>query len=88
MGRWELPAFGGGTRAIAKAVASTSGTTVVGGAETVRAMRAYGLQDRVGHLSSGDGATLRLLEGRELPGLEALRATDHPKCVTTAHSVG
>jgi phosphoglycerate kinase len=73
MGQVELAAFGGGTRAIADAVASASATSVVGGEETVHALRGYGLQDRVSHLSMGGGATLKLLEGRELPGLEALR---------------
>ena len=73
MGRIELPSFAGGTRAIAEAVASTSATTVVGGVSTVHALRAYGLKDRVSHLSTGGGAALKLLEGRKLPGLEALR---------------
>ena len=73
MGRIELPSFAGGTHAIAEAVASTSATTIVGGVKTVQALRAYGLQDRVSHLSTGGGATLRLLEGYELPGLQALR---------------
>ena len=75
MGRTELAAFAGGTRTIAEALASTSATTVVGGWDTVEAMRAYGLQDRVSHLSTGGGATLKLLEGRELPGLQALRGS-------------
>ena len=73
MGRLELPAFAGGTRTVAEAVASTSAATVVAGRETVQAMRAYGLQDHVSHLSTGGRATLKLLEGRELPGLQALR---------------
>jgi phosphoglycerate kinase len=75
MGRAELAAFAGGTRTIAEALASTSATTVVGGWETAEAMRAYGLQDCVSHLSTGGGATLKLLEGRDLPGLQALRAS-------------
>jgi phosphoglycerate kinase len=72
MGRFELASFVAGTRAIAEAVASTNATTVVGGGETVEAMRAFGLQDRVSHLSTGRGATLEFLEGRELPGVHAL----------------
>jgi phosphoglycerate kinase len=75
MGRFELPPFATGTRAIAAAVASTRATTVVGGGETVEAMRSFGLQDRVSHLSTGGGATLELLEGRELPGVHALLRT-------------
>jgi phosphoglycerate kinase len=75
MGRFELEPFAAGTRALAEAVASTPGTTVVGGGETVAAMRSFGLQDRVGHLSTGGGATLALLEGHELPGVLALMHT-------------
>ena len=73
MGRAELVAFDGGTRTIAEAFASTSATTVVGGRDTVQAMRTYGLQDRVSHLSTGGRATLQLLAGRDLHGLRALR---------------
>ena len=72
MGRFELKPFALGTRTIAEAVASSSGTTVVGGGETVEAMRTFGLADRVTHLSTGGGATLELLEGRELPGVQVL----------------
>jgi phosphoglycerate kinase len=75
MGRFEIGPFAAGTRAIADAVASTSATTVVGGGETVQAMRTFGLDDRVSHLSTGGGATLELLEGRELPGVQALLRT-------------
>jgi phosphoglycerate kinase len=73
MGRFELDPFAGGTRAVAKALAAASATTVVGGGETVAALRRYGLEDRVTHVSTGGGATLELLEGRELPGVQALR---------------
>jgi phosphoglycerate kinase len=72
MGQFELPAFAGGTRMIAHAVASTSATTVVEGGETVQALRDYGLRERVSHVSTGGAATLEFLEGRELPGLRAL----------------
>jgi phosphoglycerate kinase len=72
MGRFELGSYAAGTRTIADAVASTRATTVVGGGETVEALRSFGLQDRVSHLSTGGGATLEFLEGRELPGVQAL----------------
>jgi phosphoglycerate kinase len=73
MGRFELAPFAAGTRRLAEAVAAASATTVVGGGETVAAMRSFGLQDRVTHLSTGGGATLELLEGRRLPGVEVLQ---------------
>jgi phosphoglycerate kinase len=72
MGRFELPPFAAGTRAVAQALADASATTVVGGGETVAALRSYELEDRVTHVSTGGGATLELLEGHELPGVQAL----------------
>lgn len=73
MGRFELPQFTGGTHGVAQTVASTSATTVVGGGETVQAVRQFGLADSVNHLSTGDRAMLEFVEGRELPGVEVLR---------------
>ena len=72
MGAFECGPFSHGTRMIAEAVAHTSGTSVVGGGETVAAVRQFGLQDDVDHLSTGGGATLELLRGGRLPGVEAL----------------
>ena len=74
MGRFELAPFDEGTRAIAEAIAATSASTVVVGPDAAAALRAYGLQDRVNHLSNGGGVALAFLAGRALPGLEALRA--------------
>ncbi len=72
MGAFELEPFAAGTRAVAEAVAAASATTVVGGGDSAAAIASFGLADRVDHLSTGGGAALELLEGRELPGLEVL----------------
>ena len=73
MGRFEQPAFAGGTRAVAQAIASASAISVAGGGETVEALRMFGLAGEVTHVSTGGGATLEFLEGRELPGVTVLR---------------
>jgi phosphoglycerate kinase len=72
MGVFEIAPFAQGTTAIAVAVASSQATTIVGGGDTVAAVNQAGVAERITHISTGGGAFLELLEGRELPGVAAL----------------
>jgi phosphoglycerate kinase len=73
MGVFEIDQFAAGTIAVAKAVASVAGTTVIGGGDSIAAVVKAGVADRITHISTGGGASLEFLGGRTLPGVEALK---------------
>jgi len=82
MGVFETPQFATGTKAVAEALAAATArgaVTVVGGGDTATAASKFGIEDKVSHCSTGGGASLELLEGRSLPGVEALTNKDHHK---------
>lgn len=73
LGVFEISSFAEGTRAVARAIADSGATSIVGGGDSVAALEQLGVADRITHISTGGGATLKFLEGTPLPGVEALR---------------
>ena len=72
MGVFEMPPFDAGTRAVAQAIADTDCTSIIGGGDSAAAVEAFGLEDKMSHISTGGGASLDFLAGKPFAGLEIL----------------
>ncbi|MBR1735547.1 MAG: phosphoglycerate kinase, partial [Firmicutes bacterium] len=73
MGVFELPVFAEGTKAVAAALANIDATTIIGGGDSASAVNNLGFGDKMSHISTGGGASLEFLEGKELPGVAAVQ---------------
>ena len=73
VGVFEFPAFEAGTRTLAQAIAKSNAFSIAGGGDTLAAIAKYGIEDKIGYISTGGGAFLEMLEGRTLPAFEILQ---------------
>lgn len=81
VGVFEWPAFAKGSRELARAIAAGRATSIVGGGDTASAIKEFGLEDKMSHISTGGGASLEFLEGKVLPGIAALQDKGVAACV-------
>jgi len=73
MGVFEIPDYAEGTKAVAEALANIDATTIIGGGDSAAAVNQMGYGDKMSHISTGGGASLEFLEGKALPGVEAVQ---------------